>query len=154
MKPYWFEKIMSGEKIYEYRTRFANEELEAYVYVSQPVCAITGILYLGKKEYLHTWKEENCKNEEAVKRIDAYMDRGNKVAMPVLRYQRTNKLSLKELREAVGNFVVPQSYYYMGEEGELLKYIKRNLVFEGDECCNQINKEDIDEKCRDYRNEK
>ena len=154
MKPYWFEKIMSGEKIYEYRTRFASEELEAYVYVSQPVCAITGLLHLGRKEYLKTWREENYENEELVKRIDAYMERGNKVAMPVLRYQYTNQIGLKELREEVKTFVVPQSYYYLEEEGELLKYINENLIFEGFERCNKINREDIDEKCRDYRNEK
>lgn len=49
MKPYWRDKIMSGEKIYEYRTRFTDEEVIAFLYVSKPVYAVTGILYLGKK---------------------------------------------------------------------------------------------------------
>ena len=153
MKPYWFDKIMSGEKIYEYRTRFANEELEAYIYVSQPVCAITGILHLGRKEYLQTWRDENSENDELVRRIDAYMERGNKVAMPVLKYQHTNQISLQELREKVEAFIVPQSYYYLDEEGELLKYINKNLVLDGNLFCNEIKKEDVNEKCRDYRNE-
>ena len=110
MKPYWFEKIMSGEKIYEYRTRFANEELVAYIYVSQPVCAITGILHLGRKEYLQSWREEHCENEELVKRIDAYMQRGNKVVMPVLKYQHTVNVTMKMYKWGRGHKTGPNIY--------------------------------------------
>ena len=47
-QPYWVEKIMNGEKIYEYRKRFCNEPVIAYMYVSTPVKAVTGIIHLGK----------------------------------------------------------------------------------------------------------
>lgn len=39
-KPFWAEKIMTGEKIYEYRKRFGNEPVMAYMYVSKPIKAI------------------------------------------------------------------------------------------------------------------
>lgn len=45
MQPFWKEKIMSGEKIYEYRNRFPKEEILAYLYVSAPVSGISGIIF-------------------------------------------------------------------------------------------------------------
>lgn len=48
-QPYWAEKIMQGTKIYEYRKRFCNEPVIAYMYVSTPVKAITGIIELGQR---------------------------------------------------------------------------------------------------------
>lgn len=42
MKPYWKDKIMSEEKIYEYRTRFTDEETisgfvvpQSYIYIKE-----------------------------------------------------------------------------------------------------------------------
>lgn len=60
-QPYWVEKIMNGEKIYEYRKRFCNEPVIAYMYVSTPVKAVTGIIHLGKslrRRYVYNRKVE------------------------------------------------------------------------------------------------
>lgn len=60
-QPYWVEKIMNGEKIYEYRKRFCNESVIAYMYVSTPVKAVTGIIHLGKslrRRYVYNRKVE------------------------------------------------------------------------------------------------
>ena len=35
---------------------FPNEPIKAYMYVSSPVCAITGIVYLGKRHELKDWE--------------------------------------------------------------------------------------------------
>lgn len=48
-KPEVYEKIKSEEKIFEHRRNFPDEPIMAYMYVSAPVKAITGIVYLGKR---------------------------------------------------------------------------------------------------------
>ena len=93
MQPFWKEKIMCGENIFEYRSRFPKEEIMAYLYVSSPVCAITGILYLGEYQLLAEWKEKYHSNSEVLKRILDYESRKNKMAMPVLSYQDTPALT-------------------------------------------------------------
>lgn len=49
-KPYVYNKIKNGTKIFEHRTVFPNESIFAYMYVSTPIKAITGILVLSNKE--------------------------------------------------------------------------------------------------------
>ena len=43
MQPFWTEKVLSGSKIYEYRNRFPDEQIKAYIYESAPC---NGILNL------------------------------------------------------------------------------------------------------------
>lgn len=45
-RPDVYEKIKSGLKIFEHRRNFPDEPIMAYMYVSSPVKAITGIVYL------------------------------------------------------------------------------------------------------------
>lgn len=151
MQPYWKDKIMSGEKIYEYRSRFPDEEILAYLYVSYPVCGIAGILHLGKKIYLSDWKEKYREDISVLKRIEEYESRKNKIAMPVFSYQETNVISRESLTEALGRFIVPQSYYYLKEEMELTKYLIANIESVGDKYYNDFTKEIASEVCRDYR---
>ena len=47
--PYWYEKIKSGEKVFEYRTNFPDDIVKAYMYVSSPYKKAIGIIYLGQK---------------------------------------------------------------------------------------------------------
>lgn len=59
-KPRWYNKIMDGSKIFEYRRTFPNEEIMAYMYVSAPVKMIVGRIHLGKRININTWKEWSC----------------------------------------------------------------------------------------------
>lgn len=127
MQPAWKKKIMTGEKIYEYRTRFPNEEVLAYLYVSTPVCGIAGILHLDKPIALSTWKEKYKGNIAVFDRISEYESRKNKYAMPVVSYQETNVITRSELNEKLDKFVVPQSYYYLSDDMELTKYLEKNM---------------------------
>lgn len=47
-KPEVYEKIKSGKKKFEHRRNFPDEPIMAYMYVSAPIKAIKGIVYLGK----------------------------------------------------------------------------------------------------------
>lgn len=151
MQPFWKEKIMSGEKIYEYRTRFTDDEVIAYLYVSAPVCGIEGILHLGKKIYLDYWLEKYKDNPEVVSRIMDYKSRKNVVTMPVLSYQETNLITRAELEVALGKFVWPQSYYFLKDDMELTKYIEEHICFVGDKKENCFDNESVDDICKNYR---
>lgn len=72
-KPYVYEKIASGEKIFEHRRNFPDGPLKVYMYVSSLVCTIKGILYLGKRHRLADWKEEFAYDQDAVASVDEFM---------------------------------------------------------------------------------
>ena len=149
MKPYWRDRIMSGEKIYEYRTRFVKDDVVAFLYVSKPVQAISGILYLGEKIYLHEWKELYQDHEEIMSRIEDYESRGNKVAMPIKAYQETNEIPLKLVKSCVKDFVIPQSYIYIKEGSELEKFLEDKIELR-EKIWNCIEESYVDEICKKY----
>lgn len=151
MQPFWKEKIMTGEKIYEYRTRFPDEEILAYLYVSAPVCGIAGILHLGKPIFLSTWRE-SYKDDIAVSdRIREYESRKNKLAMPVLSYQETNIITRSELDDKMEKFVVPQSYYYLKDDMELTDYLSKHIRRLGKKEENVFLEDDSSNICRKYK---
>ena len=67
-----FEKIILGEKIYEYRRVFPCEPVKAYIYVSRPIQAICGIIYFGNRNSLEDWSINHSNNQEVVKIINEY----------------------------------------------------------------------------------
>ena len=151
MQPFWKSKIMSGEKIYEYRSRFPKEIIKALLYVSTPVCGITGIIYLGKPILLTEWIEQYRNDSEVIHRIEEYKERNNKVAMPVLSYQETNLLTRQTLDLELEKFTVPQSFYYLREDMKLTKYLEKNIVTEGELHTNNFESINSIEICRNYR---
>lgn len=151
MRLFWKEKIMSGEKVYEYRSRFPDEEILAYLYVSTPVCGISGILHLGKKVYLSDWKEWYKGNFVTIKRIEECESRKNKIAMPILSFQKTNLITRSELDEMLEKFIVPQSYYYLKKEMELTKLIESRIKCEGKIKYNDFTVERGENVCKKYR---
>lgn len=64
-----YKKVLSGEKIYEHRKVFPDEPVKAYIYVSKPVQAICGVMYLSNKTPLLDWREKYKDDATAVKRI-------------------------------------------------------------------------------------
>ena len=68
-RPDVYEKIKSGVKIFEHRRNFPDEPIMAYMYVSSPVKAITGVVYLCKRHCLSDWMEDYKEDSNAVTRI-------------------------------------------------------------------------------------
>ena len=124
-----YERILSGEKIYEHRKVFPDGPVKAYVYVSAPMKSICGIMYLSNKTNLLEWREKYIDDEETVKRIDEYLPRHN-YAMEINRFENTNAISLERLRKDLSKFTVPQMYYFI-EDSELLSYLEENLIPDG-----------------------
>lgn len=124
-----YDRVLSGEKIYEHRKVFPDEPVKAYIYVSTPMKAICGIMYLNNKTSLLDWKEQYSYDVEAVKRIDEYLE-NYKFGMEITRFENTNSIPLETLRNDLSKFIVPQMYYFI-EDSELLSYLEANLVPDG-----------------------
>ena len=124
-----YRRVISGEKIFEHRKVFPDEPVKAYIYVSSPMKAICGIMYLSNKTSLLDWKKKYKDDFECVKRIDNYLVNYN-YAMEINRFERTNAIDLSKLRLDLSKFVVPQMYYYI-ENTELHKYLEENLEVDG-----------------------
>lgn len=124
-KPDVYDKIKAGVKIFEHRRNFPDEPIMAYMYVSAPVKAITGIVYLGKRHLLSDWKEEFKYDKDAVARIEEY-EKSYRYVMEVDEFQETTKIPLDALRRDVPGFVAPQMYIYL-DGTNLLSYIEEHL---------------------------
>lgn len=153
MQPYWFDKVMSGIKIYEYRNRFPNEEIEAYIYVSNPVKAIAGILYLGPRIEVKDWQNKYLDNGAVCHRISEYITR-NKYAMPILATQRIKPITVEKLNGLVKKFIIPESYYYFENYTEIANAIESSVVFEGTKKITELERFKCEnEICRNYKEE-
>ena len=124
-KPEVYDKIKAGVKIFEHRRNFPDEPIMAYMYVSAPIKAITGIVYLGKRHLLSDWKEEFKYDKDAVARIEEY-EKLYRYVMEIDEFQETTEISLDILRRDVPGFVAPQMYIYL-DKTELLFYIEKHL---------------------------
>lgn len=127
IKPEWFNKIMDGSKIFEYRRTFPDEEIRAYMYVSTPMKQIVGKVHFGRRIDIHTWKEQYQAYAEVCERIEDFLTR-HTYAMPVLSYQMTNAIDLLTLRQFDPKFVCPQMYYYLDKYPKLFEFIKNNAT--------------------------
>lgn len=129
-KPSVYKNIYAGVKIFEHRRNFPNEPIMAYMYVSKPVRAITGIVYLNNRHELNDWEQEFCRDSEALKRISDYKNL-YRYAMEIAEFQETNSISLDDLKRDFPRFVAPQSYFYLDNNPDLLKYIEDRILVRG-----------------------
>ncbi|MGV3209729.1 hypothetical protein ACEE12_05215 [Streptococcus suis] len=130
LKPEVFNSVLTGEKIYEHRRVLPEGPIKAYVYVSRPVQAIMGILYLDNKVQIETWKTKYKYDLVAIKRIDKYLEK-YKVVMEIRKFENTNSISLEEIKREFPNFLIPQMYYYL-DDLPLLQYLEKNLKLSGE----------------------
>ena len=126
-RPEIYDKIKSGLKMFEHRRNFPDEPIMAYMYVSSPVKAITGIVFLGKRYNLSDWLEEFKDDGNAAERIKKYMEIYHyRYAMQIDKFQETSQISLDDLRKNIPGFAAPQMYIYL-DNTKLIKYIESNL---------------------------
>ena len=141
-----YDKLVSGEKNYEHRKVFPNEPIEAYLYVSNPIKSIVGIMHLSNRIELGKWKEIYSYDDNAVKRINNYLIH-NKYAMEINDFQNTNRIPLCTLRDELPHFIVPQMYYYI-DDTFLLDYLQTRLHPVGKRITHDFTKITSDQICR------
>lgn len=98
LKPEVFKNVQSGVKIYEHRRVFPDEPVKAYIYVSRPVQALAGVMYLGNKTNIEDWKEKYRDDAEAQERINEYL-KHHKVVMEIQKFQNTSSISLQNIKK-------------------------------------------------------
>lgn len=125
-KPSVYQKIYDGVKIFEHRRNFPDEPIMAYMYVSKPVRAITGIVYLKNRHQITDWEDEFKLDYDALQRISEYK-KLYRYAMEIHEFQETNEIRLDDLRKNVPNFCAPQSYIYLDNNKTLKEYIEKNI---------------------------
>ena len=120
--------MVNGKKKYEYRTRYSNKETVAFVYVSQTIKKICGLIYfdrpvVGSAEEISRLSE-SC-NPGSYSVMMEYFRNGTGYAIPIKRVIEFPPISLDKIKSVFPTFVVPQSYYYLDtkEKKELFEYI-------------------------------
>lgn len=146
-KPFWYEKISTGEKIFEYRKRFCDEAVLAYMYVSRPVMAVTGIVLLDHRIPLQSWMDKYKYDRDVYVRIKDSMSR-NSYAMSILEYIPTNALTLKTIQENVPGFIAPQMYYNLLPGTALCEYLEKNIHNTGEKIVNNFEGNIKEEICK------
>ncbi len=121
IKPKYVEKILDGEKRYEFRkTSFKNpEEVEKiYIYSTSPEKKIVGYFVLDEiieDEPENLW--ERCKTHSGVEKeefFEYYRGKEKGVAMKINRIEDFKEPI--DPYENLSDFVAPQSFYYVGKE--------------------------------------
>lgn len=148
LKPEIFDLIRNGKKIFEYRHQFYTEPINAYLYISKPVQKIVGYIEFDKRINLQDWKEKYKNNSEVSNRIDDYISKNYKYAMPINKFKMTTEIPLVDLKNYLNKFIIPESYYYLDNFMDLYNYIKRNIEFTGEVVENNFKVIDNADICR------
>lgn len=118
IKPEYVNRILSGEKMYEYRRRLAADDIEAIIiYATFPIMRIVGEVKVDKKiEMAPSSLWENTKKKSGIsrKKYREYF-KGCKRAYAyklgqVTKYEKTKLLSDIGIEQA------PQSFVYLADE--------------------------------------
>ncbi|MDX7985860.1 hypothetical protein FE392_00700 [Xenorhabdus sp. 12] len=128
-KPAW-EKILSGQKKYEFRRRFRRKRTLAFIYVTSPVKEIQGVIILDKpiegtaKEIAELAEKAIPGNGHSV--YDYFIEKDFGLAIPIVNVMKLEPVSLNSLRDKY-NFFAPQFYMMLKENksmhDELMKRI-------------------------------
>lgn len=121
-----FNRVISGEKIFEHRRNFPDEEVIAYLYVGKPIQSIVGVMHLNNRVCLSEWKNKYSYDKDACLRIDDYL-KHYRYVMQIQKYQHTNMIPLAKLKQDLPSFSIPYMYYYI-EGTPLLEYLEKNIV--------------------------
>ncbi len=130
-KPEYFRPILYNIKKYEYRKRFAKEELNAYLYLSSPIKEVIGFIEFGKPMLSKNILDSKLSNENVKIRIKRLIENGENYIIPIKSISLYKKpISLKEIREIDKDFHIPQSYLYIDKYNKLHDYLKRQEKYE------------------------
>ena len=125
-------KIFTGEKTFEYRTKtINNKNLNKYcfIYSSEQEKAIIGYVvfdYIVEGNYDYLIKNTKCENISGLKDYLASKEKG--YALHIKEYSKfETPIKLEELRNINKNFNIPQYYRYIKKD-EYLYTIAKNII--------------------------
>lgn len=136
-KPEYFKPILYGLKKYEYRKRFCNEEVCAYLYLSGNKRKVIGIMELGVPIRLDKTVDEYTNDTR--RRVIDYINARDVCAIPIKSLRLfESPLSLESIRKSIPNFMPPQMYYILNNNIKLKELMKKQRLKE----CEFIHKHD------------
>ncbi len=128
-RPEYFKPLLYGIKKYEYRKRFCNEEVKAYLYLSGKSRRVVGIMELGKPIRLDLTRSKYLNYSETLKRVDKYILKRDIYAIPIKSLILfDNPISLNEIRQQIPGFMPPQMYFVLDNHPKLKILLERQLL--------------------------
>ena len=94
----WYPALRNGDKIFEHRKKFCDEEVRAFLYLGKPRQQIVAEIGLSRRELLSDWLLQYQDDRDVVARIRDFMQR-NKFAMKVLWLKEIEPISIIQLQE-------------------------------------------------------
>lgn len=126
----WFPVLKSGEKIFEYRRKFCDEEVRAFLYLGKPRQQIVAEIGLDRRELLEDWLHRYQDDEDVVARIKDFMQR-NKFAMKVLWFKEIEPVNIAEVQEMFPELKIPISFHFLDKKPDVLKWLDKNKKYTG-----------------------
>lgn len=129
-KPDYFKPLLYGMKKYEYRKRFCKEPVTAYLYLSSPVQKIVGIIEFGKPIEIEKLVEDYDEESVVYKRLMSKIECRDKYAIPIESLKLFKEpVGIKEIKEIVPSFFIPQSYLYISKYEKLYKHLQNKDLY-------------------------
>ena len=126
LHPEPYERILSGEKTYEYRTQFRKRPTIAFVYVTSPVKCISGIIRFdtplidSPEEIGRIAEQQQPGNGKPVSEYLSKAEQG--YAIPIRKVIEIKPMPLTGLRSAYG-FMPPQAFLYLKNHRSLFDFL-------------------------------
>lgn len=141
----WYPALRNGDKKYEYRKKFCDEEIRAFLYLGKPRQQIVAEIELSRRELLSDWLLQYSDDMEVTARIQDFMQK-NKFVMKVLWVKEVEPINIVELQEKYPELRIPISFCFLDKKPDVLKWLDINKQYTGYQIENDfsnISKDDI-----------
>lgn len=120
LKPQFYRMILAGKKKHEFRKRFPDKPINAFIYVTQPVGAVKALLELDSpiKEPEGLIGHEGIGVREFI-----HGQKPGRVALPIRSVRPLKKAVNLEVLKTKFYTHAPQSYIYLHNNPGLLKHL-------------------------------
>ena len=123
-----YDNILSGQKKFEYRTRFFQSPSKAYIYLSKHGC-ITAIIdfdfpILGSCEEISRYAAK--KDHANYETFMTWLHGRSCYRIPIKSVTLIEPIMRSTILSIFPNFTVPQSYHDLDKKQELLSYLNAN----------------------------
>ena len=126
----WYPVLRSGDKIFEHRRKFCNEEVRAFLYLGKPRQQIVAEVGLSKRELLEDWLLQYQDDKEVSCRIQDFLKR-NKFAMKVMWFKEIEPINIIELQKQFPELKIPISFHFLDKKLDVLKWLDDNKKYTG-----------------------
>lgn len=126
----WYPALRNGDKIFEHRKKFCDEEVRAFLYLGKPRQQIVAEIGLSRRELLSDWLIRYQDDRDVVVRIQDFMQT-NRFVMKVLWFKEIEPISIIELQKMYHELKIPISFHFLDKKPEVLKWLDENKQYTG-----------------------